>query len=135
MNSRDLKRVGLKVTAPRVNVLKVLNSEKNRHLSAENVFMALSEQNIVIGLATVYRVLTQFEETGLVKRHHFENGVSVFELCDGEHHDHLVCTQCGGVEEFYDDIIEQRQELIAKEKGYLINDHSLTIYGLCQACH
>lgn len=80
-------------------------------------------------------MLTQFEEAGLVKRHHFENGISVFELCDGSHHDHLVCTKCGGVEEFYDDTIEQRQELIAKEKGYQISDHSLTIYGLCEACH
>lgn len=134
MNSQQLKEAGLKVTMPRMKVLKILEQEGNHHLSAEHVYKALLEQGEDVGLATVYRVLTQFETAGLVKRHHFEGDHSVFELCDGEHHDHLVCVKCNCVEEFFDETIEQRQEDIAQEAGFRITDHSLTIYGLCPNC-
>ncbi len=134
MDSQDLKQAGLKVTAPRKNVLKILSAYKDRHLSAEDVYKALLDEGQDVGLATVYRVLTQFEEAGLIKRHHFDGGLSVFELCDGEHHDHLVCTQCGLVIEFYNELIEQKQEEIAHQKGFKITDHSLTLYGLCENC-
>lgn len=134
MDSQPLKDAGLKVTTPRMKVLDILASDSNRHLSAENVYKALLEQGDDVGLATVYRVLTQFEEAGLVKRHHFEGGHSVFELSDGEHHDHLVCVKCGEVTEFFDDVIEKRQVAVAEDRGFKITDHSLNIYGLCGKC-
>lgn len=134
MNNTDLKKAGLKVTVPRLKILEILEHSKERHLSAEDVYRVLIESGEEIGLATVYRVLTQFEEAGLVIRHHFEEGHSVFEVDQGLHHDHLVCVKCGRVEEFVDSIIEQRQQAVAKRAGFVITDHSLNIYGTCQGC-
>ncbi len=135
MESKDIRAAGLKVTLPRLKILDILEGNANRHLSAEEMYKALLEEGEEIGLATVYRVLTQFEAAGLVKRHHFEGGSSVFELNQGEHHDHILCVKCGQVDEFYDEVIEQRQADIAKEKGYKMTDHSLYIYGVCSACN
>lgn len=134
MESSDLKKVGLKATLPRLKILEILESNPMRHMSAEDVYKALLEINEDIGLATVYRVLTQFESAELVKRHHFESGHSVFELEHGQHHDHIVCVKCGKVEEFLDELIEDRQRNIAQEKGFTMTDHSLYIYGICQNC-
>lgn len=135
MESQDLRKAGLKVTLPRVKILEILESNTtHRHMSAEDVYKALLEVGEDIGLATVYRVLTQFETAGLVTRHHFEGGHSVFELNEGTHHDHIVCVKCGRVDEFMDETIEQRQREIAKKAGYEITDHSLYIYGICAAC-
>lgn len=134
MSSQQLKQAGLKVTMPRIKVLKILEENSAQHLSAENVYKLLLEQGEDVGLATVYRVLTQFEEAGLVKRHNFEGGFAVFELSDGEHHDHLVCTKCGLVEEFIDETIENRQQQIAEKHHFKITDHILNIYGLCPQC-
>ncbi|OGT38307.1 MAG: transcriptional repressor [Gammaproteobacteria bacterium RIFCSPHIGHO2_12_FULL_38_14] len=119
---------------PRRKILEILERSKAHHLSAEEVYRILIESGEEIGLATVYRVLTQFEEAGLIIRHHFEGGQSVFELDHGMHHDHLVCVKCNRVEEFVDEMIEKRQEEIAKEAGYSITDHSLNIYGICKSC-
>lgn len=131
MESSDLRKAGLKVTLPRMKILEILESSENRHMSAEDVYKVLLEGNEEIGLATVYRVLTQFEAAGLVTRHHFEGGHSVFEMNEGHHHDHIVCSQCGKVVEFYDETIESTQEKIAKKAGFSIRDHSLIIYGDC----
>jgi Fur family ferric uptake transcriptional regulator len=133
-NNIELKKAGLKVTLPRLKILELLEKSKERHLSAEDIYRILLESGDDIGLATVYRVLTQFEEAGLVVRHHFEGDQSVFELDHGEHHDHLLCVKCGRVEEFVDPIIEKRQQEIAKQAGYSITDHSLNIYGICGKC-
>ncbi|MBG11422.1 MAG: ferric iron uptake transcriptional regulator [Gammaproteobacteria bacterium] len=132
--NQELRAVGLKVTLPRVKILQILENSKTKHLSAEDVYKALIEAEEDVGLATVYRVLTQFESAGLVSRHHFEGGHSVFELMSDEHHDHIVCDLCGKVEEFYDSIIEQQQEKIAQKFGYKITDHSMYLYGICAAC-
>lgn len=134
MDNANLKKAGLKVTIPRVKILEILESAKAHHLSAEDVYRVLLESGEDIGLATVYRVLTQFEEAGLVNRHNFEGGHSVFELDHGRHHDHLVCVKCGRVEEFVDPVIEERQQAIADKAGYEITDHSLNIYGICGGC-
>ena len=134
MDNSDLKKVGLKITIPRMKILQILESTKLRHLSAEDIYRVLLESDDDIGLATVYRVLTQFEEAGLVIRHNFAEGHSVFELDHGVHHDHLVCVKCGKVEEFIDPVIEERQQYVAKQAGYTITDHSLNIYGICQNC-
>lgn len=134
MGDADLRRVGLKVTNPRLKILEVLETSEGNHMSAEEVYKALLSTSEDIGLATVYRVLTQFETAELVTRHNFEGGYSVFELNKGEHHDHLVCVECGNVEEFVDPIIEEQQEKIAKEAGYIITNHSLNIYGVCKNC-
>ena len=134
MTDKNLRQAGLKVTLPRTNILKILEKAEPHHLTAEDVYQALLEQDEDVGLATVYRVLTQFESAGLVKRHHFASGQAVFELEHGEHHDHLVCVKCGRVEEFVDETIEKRQADIAKRASFKMTDHSLTIYGLCQAC-
>ena len=134
MSQQDLKKAGLKATVPRLKILEILESRQDQHMRAEDVYKALLESNEDIGLATVYRVLTQFEQAGLVARHHFEGGHSVFELDQGEHHDHMLCVKCGRVEEFVDDIIEERQKAIAAKVGYKITDHSLYIYGVCPAC-
>lgn len=134
METSDLKKAGLKVTLPRMKILELMESGKLRHQSAEDIYKALLEQGEEIGLATVYRVLTQFEGAGLVSRHHFEGGQAVFELNQGEHHDHLVCVSCGKVVEFVDEVIEQHQNQIAKEKGFTITEHSLIIYGRCSSC-
>ena len=131
LESQDIKNAGLKVTLPRVKILKILERNSDRHLTAEDVYKVLLAEDEEIGLATVYRVLTQFEGAGLVTRHHFEGGQAVFELDRGKHHDHIVCVQCGHVEEFLDPTIEQRQKAIAAERGFSISDHSLIIYGNC----
>lgn len=134
MESQDLKNAGLKATLPRIKILQFLEQSKVRHMSAEDVYKALLETGEEVGLATVYRVLTQFEQAGLVTRHHFESGQSVFELNEGKHHDHILCIKCGKVDEFIDKIIEERQQKIAAEKGYEMTDHSLYIYGICKDC-
>ena len=130
-NAQDLKTIGLKATMPRLKILELFERSAVRHLSAEDVYRLLLRDNIDIGLATVYRVLTQFEQAGLLQRHHFESGKAVFELNDASHHDHLVCMQCGHVEEFYDAEIEKRQNRIAKDRGFTIHAHSLYIYADC----
>lgn len=132
--SQQLKDAGLKITMPRLKVLQILEQARDHHLSAENVYKALLDMGEDVGLATVYRVLTQFESAGLVSRHNFEGGHSVFELMQGEHHDHLVCVKCGRVDEFMDELIEQRQRMIAEQSGFKMTDHALTIYGLCPDC-
>jgi Fur family ferric uptake transcriptional regulator len=129
--SNDLKSSGLKATLPRLRILNLFESKALRHMSADDVYRLLLQDGIDIGLATVYRVLTQFEHAGLLKRHHFESGKAVFELNQGGHHDHLVCLQCGRVEEFYDAEIERRQERVARERGFSINEHSLYLYADC----
>ena len=131
MESSDLRKAGLKVTLPRMKILEILETSDTRHMSAEDVYKVLLEGNEEIGLATVYRVLTQFEAAGLVTRHHFEGGHSVFEMNEGHHHDHIVCNQCGKVVEFFDETIERCQEKVAKKAGFAIRDHSLIIYGDC----
>jgi len=130
-SSSDLKTIGLKATLPRLRILELFEKSPVRHLSAEEVYRILRNEGTETGLATVYRVLTQFEHAGLLVRHHFESGKAVFELNQGGHHDHLVCVQCGHVEEFYDAEIERRQVTIAEERGFRIHDHSLHIYVDC----
>ncbi len=134
MESSDLKKAGLKVTLPRMKILELLEASSVRHQSAEDIYRALLDDGEEIGLATVYRVLTQFESAGLVERHHFESGQAVFELSEKGHHDHIVCVSCGKVEEFYDEMIETRQREVATEKGFTVTDHSLTLYGKCPDC-
>ncbi|MEA3276058.1 MAG: ferric iron uptake transcriptional regulator [Pseudomonadota bacterium] len=134
MENDQIKQAGLKVTLPRVKILNLLETSDKRHQSAEDVYKSLLEKGEEIGLATVYRVLTQFEGAGLVCRHHFEGGQSVFELNRGGHHDHLVCVKCGKVVEFLEETIEERQSTIAQEHGFALVDHSLVIYGLCPDC-
>src|SRR6266436_9333632 len=128
---QSLKESGLKATLPRRKILELFEASKVRHLSAEDVYKALIAEGIDIGLATVYRVLTQFEHAGLLSRQHFETGKAVFELNQGGHHDHLVCLQCGRVEEFYDAEIEKRQTRIARERGFEISEHALYLYAEC----
>lgn len=127
----DLKNIGLKATLPRLRILELFEKSDVRHLAAEDVYKKLVDEGTDTGLATVYRVLTQFEQAGLLVRHHFESGKAVYELNQGSHHDHLVCLQCGHVEEFYDPEIEKRQEKVAKDRGFTIHDHSLHIYADC----
>ncbi len=135
MSTKELKEAGLKATLPRLKILEILeNSEEQRHMSAEEVYDLLRVQDEKIGLATIYRVLTQFEAAGLVTRHNFEGGHAVFELNEGQHHDHILCVKCGRVDEFVDETIEKRQQDIAAEHGFAITDHSLTIYGICSQC-
>ena len=128
MEGQDLRNVGLKVTSPRLKVLEVLEKSEERHLSAEAIYRALLDAGEELGLATVYRVLTQFERAGLVTRHNFEGGTAVFELADRTHHDHMVCLDTGKVIEFFDERIEQIQREIARRYGYEIEDHSLVLY-------
>jgi Fur family ferric uptake transcriptional regulator len=128
----DLRKAGLKVTLPRLKILEILERSQTRHLSAEEIYRLLIDSAEDIGLATVYRVLTQFEAAGLVARHHFEDGMAVFELSQGAHHDHIVCLDCGHVEEFVDQEIESRQQGIADRLGFRIDEHALVIYGRCQ---
>lgn len=135
MKNSDLRKLGLKVTAPRIKILKILEDRTDEHLKAEDVYKSLLDSGDDIGLATVYRVLTQFETAGLVKRHNFEGGGAVFELDDGTHHDHIVCQVCGHVEEFLDPVIETRQEEIARERGFDIISHSMILYGRCRKDH
>ena len=134
MEAQDLKKAGLKATLPRIRILEILENSDQKHMSAEDVYKALLSSGDEIGLATVYRVLTQFEAAGLVTRHHFEGDHSIFELNDTDHHDHLMCVKCGRVDEFVDEVIESRQGAIAREKGYSMTDHSLYIFGVCKRC-
>ena len=131
MEGKDLRKAGLKVTLPRLKILEILERSQTRHLSAEDIYRILLDSNEDIGLATVYRVLTQFEAASLVTRHHFEDGMAVFELNQGTHHDHIVCLDCGRVEEFIDPGIEERQDAVADKLGFEIRDHSLILYGHC----
>ncbi len=131
-DSTDLKKAGLKATLPRLKILSILEAAQVRHMTAEDVYKSLLEAGEEVGLATVYRVLTQFESAGLVIRHNFEGGRSVFEMNQGHHHDHMVCVECGKVFEFYDSAIEERQRLVAGKAGFVMDEHSLYIYGMCQ---
>ena len=132
--SKELKDHGLKATVPRLKILELMESSKVRHFSAEDIYKLLINDHFEIGLATVYRVLTQFESAGMVVRHHFEEGHSVFELAGEAHHDHIVCVRCGRVEEFHDVEIEHRQRVIAEGLGFDLTDHNLNMYGLCPSC-
>jgi len=133
VGNSELKKAGLKATQPRLRVMQMLQHSGERHMSAEGIYKALLESGEDVGMATVYRVLTQFEGAGLVTRHHFE-GHSVFELNEGKHHDHILCTRCGRVDEFVDETIERRQHEIAEGAGYQMTGHALYIYGLCREC-
>ena len=133
-NIEELKSTGLKATLPRLKILEIFQTSPVRHLTAEDVFRVLMEERSDIGLATVYRVLTQFEQAGLLIRSNFESGKAIYELDEGEHHDHFVCTMCAKVEEFFDPEIEKRQQIIAKAKGWVVHDHSMALYGHCAAC-
>ena len=132
--SQELKDAGLKITLPRVKILQILESADVHHVSAEDVYKKRLANGEEIGLATVYRVLTQFEQAGLIVRHNFEGGHSVFELSSDQHHDHIVCLRCGKVEEFNDSEIERRQEEVARGLGFELTDHHLNLYGLCPDC-
>jgi Fur family transcriptional regulator, ferric uptake regulator len=129
--AHDLKTIGLKATLPRLKILSLFENSDVRHLTAEDVYKVLLQEGMDIGLATIYRVLTQFEQAGILIRHHFESGKAVFELNEGKHHDHLVCLQCGRVEEFFDAEIEKRQMKVARDHGFQIHEHSLQIYADC----
>lgn len=131
-DSADLKKAGLKATLPRLKILGILEHAENRHMSAEDVYRALLDSGEEVGLATVYRVLTQFQNAGLIIRHNFEGGRSVFEINHGEHHDHIVCVECGRVFEFYDAAIEQRQRKVAQQQGFIIDEHAHYLYGVCE---
>lgn len=133
-NPAELKATGLKATLPRLKILEIFQKNSERHLSAEDVYRLLLADKLEIGLATVYRVLTQFEQAGILSRNYFETGKAVFELNEGTHHDHIVCVDCGRVEEFHDEEIEKRQYDVASQKGFVIVDHTLAIYGRCMQC-
>ncbi len=130
-NIDELKNTGLKATVPRLKILEVFQRGTLRHMTAEDVFRVLLEERSDVGLATVYRVLTQFEQASILTRSNFESGKAVYELNEGQHHDHLVCLDCGRVEEFYDAEIEKRQHAVAKAKGFAISDHALSLYATC----
>ena len=134
MDAEDLKSAGLKVTLPRLKILEVLEKSSNHHLSAEDIYRKLMEQHGEVGVATIYRVLTQFEESGIVNKLNFENNQAVYELSNVDHHDHLVCVKCNKIIEFQDDVIEQHQLQIANKYGFQLTDHSLYLYGLCKTC-
>ncbi|TCS73019.1 Fur family ferric uptake transcriptional regulator [Sulfuritortus calidifontis] len=131
MSTEQLKTMGLKATLPRLKILNLFETADKRHLTADDVYHLLKEDGVDVGLATVYRVLTQFEQAGLLIRHHFDNEKAVYELNQGSHHDHLVCVQCGKVEEFYDPEIEQRQQKIAADHGFALHEHALYLYVDC----
>ena len=133
-NIENLKSTGLKATLPRLKILEIFQSGEQRHMTAEDVFRVLLNEHSDIGLATVYRVLTQFEQAGILERSHFESGKAVYELNEGKHHDHFVCTSCGKVEEFYDAEIEKRQQVVSRAKGWVLQDHAMSLYGLCAEC-
>ena len=134
METQDLRNAGLKVTHPRMRILELLEATRPRHMTAEDIYRHLPGQGDEIGLATVYRVLTQFEQAGILSRSNFESGKAVYELNEGKHHDHFICTACGKVEEFYDPEIEKRQQIIAKAKGWVVQDHTMALYGQCAHC-
>ncbi|WHZ10118.1 MAG: Ferric uptake regulation protein FUR [Burkholderiaceae bacterium] len=127
----ELKSTGLKATLPRLKILEIFQKGAQRHMTAEDVYRVLLDERSDIGLATVYRVLTQFEQAGILSRSHFESGKAVYEINEGQHHDHLVCLDCGRVEEFYDPEIERRQQAVAKARGFEIADHALSLYANC----
>lgn len=131
--NQDLRKAGLKVTLPRIKILELLENAENHHMSAEDVYKALASQGEDVGLATVYRVLTQFEQAGIVERHNFENNLSVFEIVQEEHHDHLVCDVCGKIVEFKNSFIEEEQQRVANENGFKLAGHSLVLYGVCDS--
>ncbi|UNU73682.1 ferric iron uptake transcriptional regulator [Moraxella nasovis] len=131
--NKDLRKAGLKVTLPRIKILELLENAEHHHMSAEGVYRALAEQGEDVGLATVYRVLTQFEQAGIVERHNFENNLSVFEIVQDEHHDHLVCDVCGKIIEFHNQVIEEEQHKVAKECNFKLSGHSLVLYGVCDS--
>jgi Fur family transcriptional regulator, ferric uptake regulator len=133
-DNRKLRNLGLKVTTPRLRILQILEEASARHFSAEEIYKILSTSGEDVGLATVYRVLTQFVDAGLVKRQNFEEGRAVFELNQGEHHDHMVCVKCGQVQEFVDEAIEKRQREVARQAGFQMTDHSLVMHGICATC-
>ena len=130
--ANDLKSIGLKATLPRMKILELFQDSKRKHLSAEDVYRILLDDQMDIGLATVYRVLTQFEQAGILTRQNFEAGKAVYELNQGEHHDHLICVDCGRVEEFYDEEIEKRQQQIAEKLGFSLVDHDFSLFGTCK---
>ncbi|MBP7606330.1 MAG: ferric iron uptake transcriptional regulator [Giesbergeria sp.] len=134
MNIDELKNTGLKATLPRLKILEIFQKGEQRHMTAEDVFRVLLEERSDIGLATVYRVLMQFEQAGLLVRSNFDGGKAIYELDEGQHHDHFVCTACGKVEEFFDPEIEKRQQIIAKAKGWVVRDHTMALYGHCAEC-
>ena len=134
MNIDELKSTGLKATLPRLKILEIFQKATQRHMTAEDVFRILLEERSDIGLATVYRVLMQFEQAGLLIRSNFDSGKAIYELDEGQHHDHFVCTACGKVEEFFDPEIEKRQQIVAKAKGWVVQDHSMSLYGHCAEC-
>ena len=133
MESEDLRNVGLKVTTPRLKILSLLENATEKHMKAESIYRQLGKSGEAIGLATVYRALALFEAAGLITRHQFEGGQTVFELERGPHHDHIVCVRCGRVEEFFDKVIEERQREIAEKLGFTLSDHALTLYGECNS--
>ncbi|MDO4641321.1 MAG: ferric iron uptake transcriptional regulator [Neisseria sp.] len=133
-NIAQLKDSGLKVTGPRLKILDLFETHADEHLSAEDVYRILLEEDVEIGVATIYRVLTQFEQAGILLRHHFETGKAVYELNVGGHHDHIVCVKCGKVTEFHNEDIEHLQDKIARENGFRIVDHALYMYGICSEC-
>jgi len=133
-NIEELKSTGLKAKLPRLKIMEIFQQGKQRHMTAEDVFRVLLEDRSDIGLATVYRVLTQFEQAGILMRSNFDGGKAVYELNEGQHHDHFVCTGCGKVEEFFDGEIEKRQQRIAKDRGWQVHDHAMALYGLCAEC-
>ena len=134
MNTDELKNTGLKATLPRLKILEIFQKGEQRHMTAEDVFRVLLEERSDIGLATVYRVLMQFEQAGLLVRSNFDGGKAIYELDEGQHHDHFVCTACGKVEEFFDPEIEKRQQMVAKAKGWVVRDHTMALYGHCAEC-
>lgn len=134
MDAQDLKSAGLKVTLPRLKILQIFETDEKHHLSAEDIYRALITQGEDVGMATVYRVLTQFTEAGMLNKLNFDNGQSVFELSNSAHHDHLICVKCGKIDEFSDEVIEQHQFDVAKAYGYQLTDHCLHLYGLCKNC-
>lgn len=129
--NKDLRKAGLKVTLPRIKILELLETAEHHHMSAEDVYRALASQGEDVGLATVYRVLTQFEQAGIVERHNFENNLSVFEIVQEDHHDHLVCDVCGKIVEFNNQVIEDEQFRVAEEHGFQLSAHSLVLHGVC----
>lgn len=134
LETSDLKKLGLKATVPRMKILEMLEQSDAGHFSADEIYKHLVDSGEEVGLATVYRVLTQFESAGIVVKHHFEGGQSVYELNHGSHHDHMLCVKCGHVEEFFDETIEERQRKIAEKAGFDMTDHTLYIYGICKSC-
>lgn len=133
-NIDELKSTGLKATLPRLKILEIFHKTTQRHMTAEDVFRVLLIDRSDIGLATVYRVLTQFEQAGILLRSNFESGKAVYELNEGRHHDHFICTACGKVEEFYDPEIERRQQAISQAKGWVVQEHAMSLYGQCAEC-